>query len=127
VGYIPGVKKSLPSTIMAPDGGVIRAQGGVVEVDAAAELLVEVEVLVVDVVDVVDVVEDEVEVGAAEEVLVGETDEVVLVGAAEDVVDDWVVVDVAVLIQEHALETLDGKFEQADAQAGSVAEAGPVV
>jgi hypothetical protein len=124
VGYIPGVKVSLPSTIIAPAGGVVRTQGGVVEVDAAAELLVEVEVLVVDVVDVVD---DEVEVGAAEEVLVGDTDEVVLVGAAEDVVDDWVVVDVAVLIQEQALETLDGRFEQADAQAGSVAEAGPVV
>jgi hypothetical protein len=97
---------------MAPTGGVVRAQGGVVEVDTAAELLVEVEVLVVD---------EEVEVGAAEEVLVGDTDEVVLVGAAEDVVD------VAVLIQEQALETLDGRFEQADAQAGSVAEAGPVV
>jgi hypothetical protein len=103
---------------MAPAGGVVRTQGGVVEVDAAAELLVEVEVLVVD---------EDVEVGAAEEVLVGDTDEVVLVGAAEDVVDDWVVVDVAVLIQEQALETLDGRFEQADAQAGSVAEAGPVV
>ena len=102
----------------------MRTQGGVVEVDAAAELLVEVEVLVVDVVDVVD---EEIEVGAAEEVLVGDTEEVVLVGAAEDVVDDWVVVDVAVLIQEQALETLDGRFEQADAQAGSVAEAGPVV
>jgi hypothetical protein len=124
VGYIPGVKVSLPSTIIAPAGGVVRTQGGVVEVDAAAELLVEVEVLVVDVVDVVD---DEVEVGAAEEVLVGDTDEVVLVGAAEDVVDDWVVVDVAVLIQEQALETLDGRFEQADAQAGSVVEAEPVV
>jgi len=79
---------------MAPDGGVMRAQGGVVEVDAAAELLVEVEVLVVE---VVDVVEDEVDV------------------------------EVAVLIQEQALETLDGRFEQADAQTGSVAEAGPVV
>jgi hypothetical protein len=109
---------------MAPDGGVVRAQGGVVEVDAAAELLVEVEVLVVE---VVDVVEDKVEVGAAEEVLVGDTDEVVLVGAAEDVVDDRDVVEVAVLIQEQALETLDGRFEQADAQVGSVAEAGPVV
>jgi hypothetical protein len=115
VGYIPGVKVSLPSTIMAPDGGVMRAQGGVVEVDAAAELLVEVEVLVVEVVDVVD---------AAAGLLV---EVEVLVVEVVDVVEDEVDVEVAVLIQEQALETLDGRFEQADAQAGRVAEAGPIV
>ena len=97
---------------MAPDGGVVRAQGGVVEVDIATELLVEVVVLVVEVVDVVDVVD------ATAEMLV---EVVVLV---VDVVD---VVEVAVLMQEQALETLDGRFEQADAQTGSVTEAGPVV
>jgi hypothetical protein len=68
VGNIPGVKGSLPSTIIAPAGGLVRTHGGAEEVDEAAELLVGgVEGLVV--IDVDDEVE---ELGAAEEVLVVE-------------------------------------------------------
>jgi hypothetical protein len=144
VGNDPGVNGSAPSTIMAPAGAEVRTHGGAEEVvedilleerlrdeDELEELVgaeVDVEVVegaALDVIEGAELLEDGVEVvveiveGVA--LLEDGLEALVVVGlnGSEEVV---AVVEIAVLIQEQPLEILDGKFEQADAHAGSSTE-----
>lgn len=138
VGNDPGVNGSAPSTIIAPAGAEIRTHGGAEEVVENTlleerladeeELEDDVEVVegaALDVVEGAELLEDGLEVvvevveGAA--LLENGLEVLVVVGliGSEEVVK---VIDVAVLMQEQPLETLDGKFEQADAHVGSATQ-----